>query len=121
MNLEDISKREILDFKQFRSRVMDDTFKPLAPDVQDPLSSSKTGLHHIKREPAYDWVGYANAIWSPDEAGIIFPGYNDKGNRDYTNMVGLNPGDPNSVFNMDTSESETHDTEGFQLLRLEDF
>jgi hypothetical protein len=36
-------------------------------------------------------------------------------------MVGLNPGDPNSVFNMDTSESENHDSEGFQILRLEDF
>jgi len=121
MNLEDVSKREILDFKQFRSRVMDDTFNYLAPDVQDPLSGDKTGLHTIKREPAYDWVGYANAIWSPDEAGIIFPGYNDKGNRDYTNMVGLNPGDPNTVFNMDTSESENHDSEGFEILRLEDF
>jgi hypothetical protein len=120
MNLEDVSKREILDFKQFRSRVMDDTFNYLAPDVQDPLSGDKTGLHTIKREPAYDWVGYANAIWSPDQAGIIFLD-NDKGNRDYTNMVGLNPGDPNSVFNMDTSESENHDSEGFEILRLEDF
>lgn len=121
MNLEDVSKREVLDYKQFRSRVMDDTFNALAPEVQDPLSSSKTGLHTIKREPAYDYVGYANAIWSPDEGGITFPGYNDKGNRDYTNMVGLNPGDPNSVFNMDTSESETYEPEGFQVLRLEDF
>jgi hypothetical protein len=73
MNLEDVSKREVLDFKQFRSRVMDDTFKYLAPDVQDPLSGDKTGLHTIKREPAYDWVGYANAIWSPDQAGITIP------------------------------------------------
>lgn len=124
MNLEDVSKREILDFKQFRSRVMDDTFKPLAPEVQDPLSSSKTGLHQIKREPAYDWVGYANAIWSPDEAGITFPGYNDKGKRDYTNMVGLNPGDPNSVTLMDTtetSESVKFDSGNSKVLRLEDF
>ncbi len=121
MNLEDVSKREVLDFKQSRSRVMDDTFYALAPEVQDPLSADKTGLHTIKREPAYDWVGYANAVWSPDQAGIIFPGYNDKGNRDYTNMVGLNPGDPNTVFNMDTNESENSDSEGFQVLRLEDF
>lgn len=121
MNLEDVSRREILDFNQFRSRVMDDTFKPLAPEVQDPLSSSKTGLHKIKRESAYDWVGYANAIWSPEEAGIVFPGYNDKGNRNYTNMVGLNPGDPNSITLMDTSESENFDSDSFKMLKIEDF
>jgi hypothetical protein len=122
MNLEDVSKREILDFKQFRSRVMDDTFDYLAPDVQDPLSGDKTGLHTIKREPAYDWVGYANAIWSPDEAGIIIPGNGADGKRDYTTADGLTSAQmPNSVFNMDTSESENHDSEGFEILRLEDF
>jgi hypothetical protein len=122
MNLEDVSKREVLDFKQFRSRVMDDTFKYLAPDVQDPLSSDKTGLHTIKREPAYDWVGYANAIWSPDEAGIITTGSVAKGNRDYTTQGGeMNIDQPNSVFNMDTSESESFDAEGFSVVRLKDF
>lgn len=122
MNLEDVSKREILDFKQFRSRVMDDTFYYLAPDVQDPLSSSKTGLHTIKREPAYDWVGYANAIWSPDQAGIILPGNGAEGNRDYTTADGLTSAQmPNSAFNMNTSESEDNDSDGFELLRLEDF
>ena len=122
MNLEDVSKREVLDFKQFRSRVMDDTFNYLAPDVQDPLSGDKTGLHTIKREPAYDWVGYANAIWSPDKAGIILPGNVAGGNRDYTTADGLTSAQmPNSVFNMDASESENHDSEGFKILRLEDF
>ena len=122
MNLEDVSKREVLDFKQFRSRVMDDTFNYLAPDVQDPLSGDKTGLHTIKREPAYDWVGYANAIWSPDQAGIIVPGNGAKGDRDYTTQGGeMNIDQPNSVFNMDTSESENHDSEEFKILRLEDF
>jgi hypothetical protein len=119
MNLEDISKREVLDFKQFRSRVMDDTFKPLAPEVQDPLSSSKTGLHSIKREPAYDWVGYANAIWSPEEAGITFPGYNDKGKRDYTNMAGINLGSPNSVVSMDTTEIDFAANESQKFIRSE--
>ena len=122
MNLEDVSKREILDFKQFRSRVMDDTFKYLAPDVQDPLSGDKTGLHTIKREPAYDWVGYANAIWSPDQAGITIPGNGAGGNRDYTTADGLTSAQmPNSVFNMDASESESFDTEGFSVVRLKDF
>lgn len=100
---------------------MDDTFKYLAPDVQDPLSSSKTGLHDIKREPAYDYVGYANAIWSPDKAGITFPGYNDNGDRNYVNMAGINPGDPNSVFNMDASESESFNSLEFSVIKLEDF
>ena len=118
MNLEDVSKREVLDFKQFRSRVMDDTFKYLAPDVQDPLSSDKTGLHTIKREPAYDWVGYANAIWSPDQAGIIVPGNGAKGDRDYTTIDGITSAQmPNSI----TNESENSDSEGFKVLRLEDF
>jgi hypothetical protein len=118
MNLEDVSKREVLDFKQFRSRVMDDTFNYLAPDVQDPLSGDKTGLHTIKREPAYDWVGYANAIWSPDEAGIIVPGNGANGNRDYTTADGLTSAQmPNSI----TNESENSDSEGFKVLRLEDF
>ncbi len=122
MNLEDVSKREVLDFKQFRSRVMDDTFNYLAPEVQDPLSGDKTGLHTIKREPAYDWVGYANAIWSPDQAGIITTGSVAKGNRDYTTQGGeMNIDQPNSVFNMDTSESKNHDSEEFKILGLEDF
>lgn len=124
MNLEDVSKREILDFKQFRSKVMDDTFKPLAPENQDPLSSAKTGLHKIKREPAYDWVGYANAVFSPDKAGIVFPGFNSQGDRDYVNGVGVTSVDiasPNTVFNMDTSESENHNPEEFKVLRLNEF
>ena len=123
MNLEDVSRREILDFSQFRSRVMDDTFKPLDPSVQDPLSSSKSGLHKIKREPAFDYIGYANALFSPEDAGIVFPGYNVKGKRDYVNAVGLDWGNfnPNTVFNMDTNESQNFDPEGFQLLKLSDF
>jgi len=123
MNLEDVSRREILDFSQFRSRVMDDTFKPLDPSVQDPLSSSKSGLHKIKREPAFDYIGYANALFSPEQAGIVFPGYNAQGDRDYVNAVGLDWSNfnPNTVFNMDTNESQNFDLEGFQLLKLSDF
>jgi hypothetical protein len=121
MNLQDVSKREILDFKEFRSKVMDYNFKPLDPKNQDPLSKEKSGLSKIKRQPAYDYVGYANAVFSPEKAGIVFPGYNDKGNREYINMAGINPGDPNSVFNMDTSESQNFDSGDFYLLRIEDF
>jgi hypothetical protein len=97
---------------------MDDTFKPLAPSVQDPLSGSKTGLHDIKREPAFDYIGYANAIWSPDQAGIAVPGYNADGNRSYVNGVGFVP-QQNATFR--TNESEEINPEDFQVLRLEDF
>ena len=118
MNLEDVSKREILDFKQFRSRVMDDTFNFLAPEVQDPLSADKTGFHKITRQPAYDYIGYANAIWSPDKAGITVPGYNSDGDRKYVNGVGFVP-QQNATFR--TNESENLNFEDFQVLRLEDF
>lgn len=118
MNLQDVSKREILDFKQFRSRVMDDTFKPLDPSVQDPLSGDKTGLSNIKREPAFDYIGYANSIWSPDQAGISVPGYNADGNRAYVNGVGFVP-QQNATFK--TNESEELNSDDFQVLKLEDF
>ena len=118
MNLEDVSKREILDFKQFRSRVMDDTFKPLAPSVQDPLSGDKTGLNNIKRQPAFDYIGYANAIWSPDKAGIAVPGYNADGDRTYVNGVGFVP-QQNATFK--TNESLDSGNQDFQVSRLEDF
>ena len=120
MNLEDVSKREILDFKQFRSRVMDDTFKPLAPEVQDPLSGSKTGLFNIKRQPAFDYIGYANSIWSPDKAGIAVPGYNANGSREYVNGVGFVP-QQNATFGSSVKESESLDSEDFNVLKLEDF
>jgi hypothetical protein len=118
MNLEDVSKREVLDFKQFRSRVMDDTFYALAPDVQDPLSADKTGLHTIKREPAYDWVGYANAVFSPEDAGIEVPGYNATDGRQYVNAIG-GVGIVQKIANaLKTNESEES---GNTLKRLKDF
>jgi len=105
MNIQNVAKREVLDYKQFRSKVMDSDFKPLAPENQDPESKDKTGLHVIKREPAFDHIGYADAVFNPERAGISVPGYNDEGNRPYTNGVGVDLGQPNTVFNMDTSES----------------
>jgi hypothetical protein len=105
MNIQNVAKREVLDYKQFRSKVMDSDFKPLAPENQDPESKDKTGLHVIKRQPAFDHIGYADAVFNPERAGISVPGYNDEGNRPYTNGVGVDLGQPNTVFNMDTSES----------------
>ena len=96
---------------------MDDTFNPLAPEVQDPLSSSKTGLYSIKRQPAYDYVGYANAVWSPDKAGIAVPGYNIDGERSYVNGVGFVP-QQNATFK--TNESQNFDGGDFRVLRIEE-
>lgn len=87
MNINDVSKREILDFKQFLGKVMDNNYKPFDPENQKD-SFDRTGLHVIKREPAYDYVGYANAVFSPDEAGIDVPGYNATDGRDYVNAIG---------------------------------
>ncbi len=118
MNINDVSKREILDFTQFRNKVHDDSYKPFAAENQEG-GEGKTGLHKIKREPAYDWVGYADAVFSPEKAGIEVPGYNAKGDRDYVNGVGAadiyNPG---MVSTMDTSESQVNES---RITRLRDF
>lgn len=87
MNINDVSKREILDFKQFLGKVMDNTYKPFEPENQKN-SFDRTGLHIIKREPAYDYVGYANSVFSPDKAGIVVPGYNATDSREYVNAIG---------------------------------
>lgn len=82
MNINDVAKREILDFKDFRSRVHDDVFKPLNPENQQD-SSDKTGIHKISRNPAYDFVGYADAVFG-GKSKIDLPGYNSSGEREYT-------------------------------------
>jgi len=82
MNINDVSKREVLDFKEFRSKVHDESFKPLNPENQQD-SSEKTGLHHISRNPAYDFVGYADAVFG-GKSKIDLPGYNSSGDREYT-------------------------------------
>ena len=87
MNINDVSKREILDFKEFLGKVMDNNYKPLDAKNQKD-SFDRTGLHFIKREPAYDYIGYANAVFSPDKAGIDVPGYNATDGRDYVNAIG---------------------------------
>jgi len=117
MNINDVSKREILDFKQFLGKVMDNTYKPLSPENQKD-SSDRTGLHVIKREPAYDWVGYANAVFSPDQAGIEVPGYNATDNRQYVNAIG-GVGIVQKIANaIKANESEEIDS---TLKRLKDF
>jgi len=79
-------------------------------------------LHKIKREPAYDWVGYADAVFSPEKAGIEVPGYNADGDREY-NIANAGPSivnAPNSSIS-GLGESETPVNESFSIKRLEDF
>ncbi len=117
MNINDVSKREILDFKQFLGKVMDDTYKPFDPENQKD-SFDRTGLHNIKREPAYDFVGYANAIFSPEEAGIDVPGYNATDGRQYVNAIG-GVGIVQKISNaLKANESLENDN---SLKRLKDF
>jgi hypothetical protein len=103
MNVSDVSKREILDYKQFLSKVHDFSYKPLDPQNQTD-SSDRTGLHKIQRQPQYDYVGYANAAFN-NTSTIDLPGYNDNGGREYINGIGGDSTNTGSVFNMDTSES----------------
>ena len=116
MNINNVAQREILDFKQFRGKVMDDTYKPFDPENQKD-SYSRTGLHPIKREPAYDFVGYADAVFSPNKAGIGLPGYNAGQNRQYINAIG-GPGLPQTSS---TNESEIPPLAEPRILGLRDF
>jgi hypothetical protein len=116
MNINDVSKREVLDFKQFLGKVMDDTFKPLAPENQRD-SSDLTGLSAIKRAPQYDYVGYADAAFK-NQSGIGVPGYNSHTPREYTNGVGSVPGQETGITtNFGTNESVTES----RIVSLKDF
>jgi hypothetical protein len=64
MNIKNVSKRELLDFSQFVGKVHDDKYKPLSPSNQSQGGYEKSGLSKIKREPAYDHVGYADAVFN---------------------------------------------------------
>jgi len=118
MNIKDVKKRELLDFKAFRAKVHDETFKPLAPKNQTD-SSDKTGLHKIKREPAYDFVGYAEAVFGK-KSKIDLPGYNNDGNREYSidNAAPSIVNQPNSIT---MTESEKVPSELSKIKRLSDF
>jgi len=116
MNIKDVSKREVLDFKAFRGKVHDEVFKPLDPKNQVD-SSDKTGLNKIKREPAYDFAGYADAVFGKS-SGIEVPGYNEKGNREYT----IDNAAPSIVAQPSTAVTEGKDFEGIPtILKIGEF
>lgn len=122
MNINDVSKREVLDFDQFKKKVHDETYKPFSAENQES-EGGRTGLHKIKREPAYDWVGYADAVFSPEKAGIEIPGYNSDGNREY-NIANAGPSivnAPNSAQTLSSALGESEINESFFIRKLEDF
>jgi hypothetical protein len=103
MNVNDVAQREILDFQHFLKKVHDNTYKPLAPANQSEGGLAKSGLHDIKREPAYDFVGYADAVFA-NKSKIDVPGIRvsigkELGMADATGF--------GTSFNMGTNESES--------------
>jgi hypothetical protein len=73
MNLQNIAQREVLDFGQFLKKVHDNNYKPLAPSTQSEGGLERSGLSKIKREPAYDHVGYADSVFA-GKSKIDVPG-----------------------------------------------
>lgn len=113
MNQKDVSKRDILDFEKFLTKVHDDKYKPFAP-VNQTNANDASGLSKIKREPRYDFVGYADAVFG-HESKINVPGYrvDDNGKSGMSDAGAFG-----TAFDSNTSESETN--EGF-IRRLSDF
>jgi len=68
MNQKDVKKREILSYKDFM-KVASDPWNPENLSKED-----RTGLHKIKPEAAYDYVGYKDAIFN-GFSKIDYPGY----------------------------------------------
>lgn len=113
MNINNVSQREILDFEAFKTKVHDNNYKPLAPANQSQGGLEKSGLHDIKREPAYDFVGYADAVFG-NKSKIDVPGV--RINVGAEGGMADSPGFGTS-FDINTSESETFPC----LTRLSDF
>jgi hypothetical protein len=74
MNLNSINKREVLSFDQFRDKVHDSDYKPLAP-VNQSGDQTRSGISAIKREAAFDFAGYNDAVFA-GRSNINYPGLN---------------------------------------------
>ena len=68
MNQKNVKKREVLSYKDFM-KVANDPWNPENLSKED-----RTGLHKIKPESAYDYVGYKDAIFN-GFSKIDYPGY----------------------------------------------
>ena len=101
MNIQNVAHREILDFKMFLSKVHDNTYKPLSGENQSGEISSKSGQSEIKREPRYDYAGYADSVFGK-QSKIDAPGYRIdlNGKPGMMDVAGFG-----NIANMDTNES----------------
>lgn len=118
MNLNDVSQREILDFNQFRSKVHDNNYKPLSPENQAKSELDRSGLHKIERQPAYDFVGYADSVFA-GQSKIDVPGVRVK----MGNVSGMADTTGVGSVALGSSGQPTHesiDTQ-FYLKKLNDF
>jgi hypothetical protein len=68
MNQKNVKKREILSYKDFM-KVSSDPWNPENFSKED-----RTGFNKIKPEPAYDYVGYKDAVFN-GTSKIDYPGY----------------------------------------------
>lgn len=67
MNQKNVKKREVLSYKEFLE-VSKDPWNPKNFSTED-----RTGLHKINPEPAYDYVGYKDAVFN-NTSKIDYPG-----------------------------------------------
>jgi hypothetical protein len=112
MNQQNVAKREVLDYKQFLGKVHDDTYKPFSPENQT-AQPEKTGLSEITREPAFDYAGYADSVFS-GTSKMDVPGYRiSMGNKQ--GMVDSSGG--GGIFNVGVA----NESEEFLIKKLKDF
>jgi hypothetical protein len=106
MNIQNVAQREILDFKKFLSKVHDNTYKPLSGENQSGEISHKSGQSEIKREPAYDYAGYADSVFG-NKSKIDAPGYRIdlNGKPGMMDVAGFG-----NITNMGTNESLDSDS-----------
>jgi hypothetical protein len=68
MNQKNVKKREVLNYKEFL-KVTNDPW-----NTKNLSKEDRTGLHKIKPEKAYDYVGYKDAVFN-GTSKIDVPGY----------------------------------------------
>ena len=119
MNLNDVSKRDILDFDKFLKKVHDNNYKPLAPENQEG-DPGLSGLSPIKREPAYDYAGYADSVFGK-ESKIGYPGISFRDPRSGKIAPFVQAGSMEMLGQGGGAQSEVSESTGsFTLARLND-
>ena len=119
MNLNDVSKRDILDFDKFLKKVHDNNYKPLAPENQEG-DPGLSGLSPIKREPAYDYAGYADSVFGK-ESKIGYPGISFRDPQSGKVAPFIHAGSMEMLGQGGGAQSEVSESTGsFTLARLND-